>query len=186
MELKRCGYEIELRGDEIKELEEKILESGMCSFTVPMWFSRKKDKVKITYECSGYVALRDMGLKKPREVFEILEKTLLTLNRSLEFFIPPENIKLSLDTVFFHMTKRIVKIAYIPDENKNLTWKINNFLDELQMNVAEDTKEYLVNIKEDLNSQNKSLRDMASFINEQRRKLNICGRGKSIDESLIN
>lgn len=173
MDLKTRGYEIEIDAGDILELEEKMLESGLCSFTVPMWFSRQRDKLKITYDCSGYISLRDMNLKRSSEVLEILEKTFLTLNKSWDFFIPPENISLSLDTVFFNAMKRKIKIAYVPTKDKRLHYNINGFLDDMVKNVNEDTKEYLAKVKSDLNNENKNLRDIASFINEQRRALKI-------------
>lgn len=52
MNLRKSGYEIEVKGEDVSRLEEKMLESGLCNFVVPMWISREGDKVKINYECS--------------------------------------------------------------------------------------------------------------------------------------
>lgn len=174
MRLKDNGYELELAGNEIKELEEKILESGMCNFTVPMWFSRNCDKVKITYECSGYVSLRDLYPKRTVEIFEIIEKTMLTLNRSIEFYIPSENVTLNLDTVYFSPTGRRVKIAYRPDKNNNIVTKIDRFLDELESVVNDDTKTYLQAMRKEMPMYNKDLKILATYIGEQRKKILRC------------
>ncbi len=184
MRLRERGYELELNGDKIKLLEERILESGICSFSVPMWFSRNGDKVKATYECSGYISLRELNFKGPRETFEIIEKTLLTLNRSIEFYIPPENVTINLDTVFFNKVNRRIKIAYIPDDNKNLHEKIEKFLDDISKVSSEDTKIYLDVVRKDIPKEITSLKDIAIFIGQQRKKINSCqGRLRNFDSS---
>ena len=82
MNLRKSGYEIEVKGEDVSRLEEKMLESGLCNFVVPMWISREGDKVKINYECSGLTSMRELHLKRPKETFEIIEKALLSLNHS--------------------------------------------------------------------------------------------------------
>lgn len=60
---------------------------------IPMRFTDAGESRKITYDCSGCVALRDMYPLSTGEIFEILEKTLLTLNRSVEFSFLMKKLK---------------------------------------------------------------------------------------------
>ena len=120
MELKKSNYEIEIKKGAMKLFEEKVLFSGMCDFVIPMRFTDAGESRKITYDCSGCVALRDMYPLSTGEIFEILEKTLLTLNRSVEFFIPHEKVKIDKDTVYYDMKRKKVRIAYMPIEGASL------------------------------------------------------------------
>ena len=117
MNLRKSGYEIEVKRENVSRLEEKMLESGLCNFVVPIWISREGDKVKINYECSGLTSMRELHLKRPKETFEIIEKALLSLNHSRDFYIPPEKLKLSMDTIYYNRQNRSVKIAYVPERN---------------------------------------------------------------------
>lgn len=175
MELKKYNYQIEIDKSDMKVFEEKMLFSGLCDFIVPMRFTDIGAKRKITYDCSGYVAIRDMKITSAREVFEILEKTLLTLNKSVEFFIPHDKVKLTIDTVYYDMTKKRVRIAYMPSEEPDLNKNLNCFINELKRIAGEETCEYLQSVQEDLNMYNRSLKDMAAFVAEQRKRIKRCG-----------
>lgn len=175
MNLRENSYEIELEKWKVKEFEEKILFSGLCDFIIPMSFSDINDKKKIKYNCSGYSSVRDMNVESINEVFEIIEKTLITLNKSVEFYIPHEKVRLNLDTVFYDLKRKRVRIAYMPEENGTLMEHLNYFLDQLSENVAEDTAEYIKSLKLDLNMNNRNLRDMAVFVSEQKKRINKCG-----------
>ncbi len=174
MELRKNNYEIEIQKNDMKVFEERMLFSGLCDFIVPMRFTEKADKKKITYNCNGYVSLRDMMPLSPNKLFEILEKTLLTLNKSVEFFIPHNKVTLSVDTVYYDNKKKKVRIAYIPARKGELNKNLNSFLDELVQSADDEAKEYLISVKGDLNKFNRSLRDMAAFISEQRKRINQC------------
>lgn len=175
MNLRECGYEIELEKDKINNFEEKMLFSGLCDFAIPMMFSEKGDKKKITYDCSGYIALDDIQLENSKQVFEILEKTLLTLSKSIEFFIPPSKITLNKETVYYNPKQKNIKIAYIPQENKTLQESVSEFIDELTFDANNETVEYLDNVKADIYFQNRNIKEMASFVNEQRKIIYQCG-----------
>ena len=175
MDLKTNGYEIEMEKWKVKEFEEKVLFSGLCDFIIPMSFSNLTDKKKIKYNCSGYSSVRDMNIKTTKEIFEIIEKTLLTLNKSIEFYIPHEKVKLNIDTVFYDMKRKRVRIAYMPEEEGTLMEHLNFFLDQLLQVAGEDTEEYIKSLKTDLNLNNRNLRDMAVFVSEQKKRINKCG-----------
>ncbi len=175
MRLKDSGYEVEVREDEIKLFEEKVLFSGMCDFIIPMKFSNIEHARKITYDCSGYASVRDLKLKSAREIFEVLEKSLITLNKSIDFFIPPEKVTFNIDTIYYNMKRKNIKIAYIPSVNGNTMDHLNEFIDQLTIYANNETKEYLKSVKKDLNLTNKNIRDMASFVSEQRKRIYQCG-----------
>lgn len=175
MDLKKNGFEIELSAEEIKPFEEKMLFSGLCDFIIPMRFSNTEKGKKVTYDCSGYTSLRDLNLKSAKEVFEILEKTILTLNKSVDFFIPHEKVSINKDTVYYNLKKKHVRIAYIPSKTGTLTENLNAFIDELTEEVDEAAGEYLQCIRKDLNYYNRNLKDMAGFVSEQRKRIYQCG-----------
>lgn len=175
MNLKEQGYEIELERWQVKEFEEKILFSGLCDFIIPMSFSNVESRKKITYNCSGYSSVRDMKVKTAKEIFEIIEKTLLTLNKSVEFYIPHEKVRLDIDTVFYDRKRKRVRIAYIPEETGTLTEHLENFFGQLCENAEEDAVCYIDSLKEDLALNNRNLKDMAVFVSEQRKRISQCG-----------
>ena len=175
MNLRDNGYEIELESWKVKEFEEKILFSGLCDFVIPMSFSDTKNSKKIKYNCSGYSSIRDLQASSTKEFFEIIEKTLITLNKSVEFYIPHEKVRLDIDTVFYDNKRKRVRIAYIPEEEGTLMEHLNAFFDQLLELAAEDTVEYIRSLKEDLNFNNRSLRDMAVFVSEQKKRIDKCG-----------
>lgn len=174
MNLYNLGYEIEMEGDKISHLEEKMLESGLCNFTIPMWISRENGKIKARYECSGLVSVRELQLKKPRETFEIIEKALLALNRSVDFYISPEKVKLTLDTVYYSKTNRSVKIAYIPQNGHSLSSNIKSFIEEIGKDTLPETKEYLGILRKDVCKENRNLREIAGFVSEYRKSIGQC------------
>lgn len=175
MNLRDNGYEIELEKWKVKEFEEKVLFSGLCDFIIPMSFSDINDRKKIKYNCSGYSSVRDMNIKSINEIFEIIEKTLITLNKSVEFYIPHEKVRLNVDTVFYDLKRKRVRIAYIPEEKGTLMEHLNFFLDQLSEIADEDAVEYIKSLKLDLNVNNRNLRDMAVFVSEQKKRINKCG-----------
>lgn len=175
MELKKSNYEIEIKKGAMKLFEEKVLFSGMCDFVIPMRFTDAGESRKITYDCSGCVALRDMYPLSTGEIFEILEKTLLTLNRSVEFFIPHEKVKIDKDTVYYDMKRKKVRIAYMPIEGASLKENLEEFIDELSQGAGEETVEYLMSVKDDLDRYNRNLKEVAGFVAEQRKRIHQCG-----------
>ena len=173
--LKDTSYEIELEKWKVKEFEEKVLFSGLCDFIIPMSFSDMNDRKKIKYNCSGYSSVRDMDISSINGIFEIIEKTLITLSKSIEFYIPHEKVSLNIDTVFYDKKRKRVRIAYMPDEKGTLLEHLNFFLDQLADLADDDGVEYICSLKKDLNMNNRNLRDMAVFVSEQKKRINKCG-----------
>lgn len=173
--LRDTSYEIELEKWKVKEFEEKVLFSGLCDFIIPMSFSDMNNKKKIKYNCSGYSSVRDMDISSINGIFEIIEKTLITLSKSIEFYIPHEKVTLNIDTVFYDNKRKRVRIAYMPDDKGTLMEHLNCFLDQLANLVDEDGLEYINSLKRDLNLNNRNLRDMAVFVSEQKKRINKCG-----------
>ena len=175
MRLRETGYEIKIEKNDIKPFEEKVLFSGMCDIVMPMQFSNVGEQKIITYNCSGYAALRDMQLVNTKEIFEVLEKTLLTLNKTIEFFILPEKVTLNKDTVFYNLKKKNIRIAYVPTNDGSLYEHLNDFIDELAEDAKEETVEYLKSVKNDLHLYNRNLKELAGFVSEQRKRIYKCG-----------
>ena len=175
MNLKDQNYEIELNIDEIQPFEEKVLFSGMCDFIIPMTFSNIGNKKIIKYDCCNYVAVGDLDLSDGKLVLEILEKTFVTLGKSLEFYILPENITLNLDTVFYNPKKKQVKIAYVPCQGKSLLKNIKSYIYQLYDEAGEETKEYLDGVIEEIDKYNFTIKRMAICVHEQRRIMYRCG-----------
>lgn len=182
MNLKEQNYEIQLDIEEIKPFEERILFSGMCDFIIPMKFSNMGDKKIIKYNCCNYMAVGDMELSDGRTVLEILEKTLVTLSKSIEFYILPENVTLNIDTVFYNPRKKQVKIAYVPFKGNNLLQNIKSYMYQLYEESGDEAKEYLENIMEYVDKYNLDIRHMASFVHEQRRIMYQCIESKGASE----
>lgn len=174
LNLKEQNYEIELDIDEIQPFEERILFSGICDFTVPMTFSNIGNKKVVTYDCCNYIAVGDMDLSEGKLLLEILEKTFVTLGKSLEFYIPPENITLTVDTVFYNPKKKQVKIAYIPNYGNSLVKNIRSFIYQLYDMCGEESREYLEDVIDEIEKYNLSIKHMASYVHQQRRIMNQC------------
>ena len=177
MDLKEKNYEIEIPEESIKSFEEKVLLSGLCDFIIPMSFSSYGGKRKITYECSGYASVKELEISKVRDVFEILEKTLLSLNKSTEFLIDPLKITLTPETVYYNLKQKDVKIAYIPSENKSksLNDNISFYIDSLSEGAAEEACKYLDHIKESMKKGHHSIKDIITKVGEMRREIYLCG-----------
>ncbi len=177
MELKENNYEIEIPEESIKPFEEKVLLSGLCDFIIPMSFSSYGGKRKITYECSGYASIKELKISKVRDVFEILEKTLISLNKSTEFLLDPHKITLTPETVYYNLKQKDVKIAYIPSENKSksLNDSISFYIDRLSEGVTEEAFKYLASIKENMKKGHHSIKELITKVGEMRREIYLCG-----------
>mgnify|MGYP001681408559 FL=1 len=99
------------------------------------------------------------------------------MNHSRDFYIPPEKLKLSMDTIYYNRQNRSVKIAYVPERNHSIAGSINGLIDEVKLTVNEETKEYLNLIKEDIEAEKRNLRQIAGYISEYRRSINQCTPG---------
>ena len=171
MILRDTDYTLDFPKESIKLFEERILASGLCDVIVPMSFQTGKNVKSVTYDCSGYASVRDLEPKNIREIYEILEKTLITLSKSTEFLISPEKITLNIDCVFYNLRSRRVRIAYIPSERGTVWEHIYGFAMELMNMAEEEAKNYLSELLEEGRLNNYNIRDMAKIVREQKRIL---------------
>ena len=175
MNLRETNFTLKVNYEDIKPFEEKVLASGLCDFAIPMTFYNHKNERNITYDCSGYSSIRDIKPTTTNEVFEIIEKTLKTLNKTREFLIRSTKLTLSIDTVYYNMKFKDVKIAFVPCEEGNINERIVDYINQLKTFANEETTEYIKCIVDSIDSKNSNMKDMLIYIREQRRILQKCG-----------
>ena len=178
MNLRENGYRVELPEGSIRPFEERILASGMCDFALDMTFSSLRESTRITYNCSGYVCLKELGTMEPKKIFEILEKTLITLNKAGEFFIDRDKILLNTETVFYNRKYKDVKLAYYPRErSQHVTQSVCAFMEDLAEQAEGKGKTYLYRVRDIYIRNNCDLRDMITVAGELRRELFLGEKG---------
>jgi hypothetical protein len=176
MNLRETNYELELPEDYIRPFEQKVLESGLCDFAVPMSFFRYNGKQRIRYECSGYVAFSEVNLSDTSNVFEIIEQTLLALKKSGEYLIDPGKVTLNQDTVYVHHRHKDVRIAYVPGQC-GTTPRYQNLMDFfllVEARIPDSGKGYINKLKEEMILNNRSLTDLVTIVGEIRREIYLC------------
>lgn len=173
MNLRENEYELSFERGSFRPFEQRMIASGLCDMVLPMSFATLKDREVAKYDCSGFVAVRDMEGITFNLAFELLSKMLVTYSKSSEFFINPRRMKIGIDTVYYHMRSGAVRIAYVPEEEEDVNTKVIRFVEELSKKTNEETAAYLDKIFDNIDKYNFKLKDMASYIMQQRRK--ICG-----------
>lgn len=170
VDLRACGYRMEIPEGRIAPFEEKILASGLCDFALDMTFSRFRGRTRATYDCAGYVAVRELDLTSPRKVFEVLEKTLLTMTRAGEFFIDRDKVLLNVDTVFYNRRCKDIRIAYVPrEEGLAIQNSIEYYVKELAAMTGETGKALLERTLVLFSRNNCDLPQMITVVGEIRR-----------------
>lgn len=175
MNLREKEFKLEMPYENIKPFEEKVLTSGLCDFAIPMSFSFYNNKRNVIYDCSGYASIRELKPETNNEVFEILEKTLITLNKTTEFLIRSNRVELSVDTVYYNLKRKDVKIAFVPIEVGTLQSHLIGFVKELKLSASEETCEYLDCIIENLELFNQNIAELLLYVRNQRRNIHRCG-----------
>ena len=177
-DLKEAGYKWEVPAERIPLYEERILASGLCDFALDMTFSRFREQTRISYHCPGYVSILEVDLTGLRKLLEILEKTLLTLNKAGEFFIDRDKLLLNPKTVFYNRRYKDVKLAYYPRAVPvPLCENVTGYLDSLKPLTSEKGAGYLRKIAEIYRDNNCDLRDMIVVAQELRRELFLGEQG---------
>ena len=173
-------FRIRLEENTMKEYERVMLTSGECSLFMPMGFMSEDGGETVCYNCSGFTPLSSFRIEKTEDVLYILERTLLILERSVEFLITPAKICLSEDTVFYNKETGEVKIAYIPAENSGEGWRRNivTFLIQIKKDVRDENIEYINRIARCICSRNYYIRDIINKIGLYRREIYAEGQGK--------
>jgi len=176
MELKEMNYELNLPEDSILPFEQRMLESGLCSFALPMNFIRSRAGLKVRYECCGYVSLEDLGQLAPGMGFEILEKIFQALRASFDCLLNPSRMTLRLDLVFYHPEQRSVRILYLPCGcDPTVEGTLSGFLSAYRGRMSPEGQPYLDRLCTEYRIRNRSLREMANLTAEIRRELYDAG-----------
>ncbi len=173
MEIRNNDFKLQLKDGSIKDFEKIVLSSGICELFMPMGFVRMEDGELVSYNCSGYTSLRQCELKEAAEAFEILEKTLILVNRAGEYLITPGKITLSMDTIFYNRKTKQVRIAYVPVEENQLSLRENmsEFFSQMKEKISGKERGYLEKVKSQMEERNYYIGDLINMIGEIRRTL---------------
>lgn len=168
--LRSNDFKLELKEGAIKDYEKMIL-SQINDIFMPMGFISTSECELVTYNCSGYSALRQCRITEVLEALEILERTLILVGRAGEYLISPRKIMLSQDTIFYNRETRQVKIAYVPVEDKycSLRENMSGFISEMEKNVAGTGRKYLEDVKKEMDENNYYIQDLINVIGTIRR-----------------
>ncbi len=165
-------FRIKLEENTMKEYERVMLTSGECNLFMPMGFMSEDGGETVCYNCSGFTPLSSFRIERTEDVLYILERTLLILERSVEFLITPAKIKLSAETVFFNRETGEVKIAYVPGANSSsLRRNIVSFLLEIKGDVRDGHSAYISRIAKHICSRDCYIRDIINRIGIYRREI---------------
>lgn len=176
MTIRENDFKLDIEEGLILPFEEKVLASGLCDVILPMRFAGGHGRRSLMYECSGYTAVSELDLRGIRDIYEVLEKTVLTLAKAQEFLLFPEKIVLSGETVFYHLKHRDVKIAYVPDiEKRSIGSKLKKFIDELASYGDDNAKSYLKRTSSAIAIYNYNLKDTVNHVGEIKREMFLCG-----------
>ncbi len=170
LNLRESGYRVEIPAGRIAPFEEKILASGLCDFALDMTFTHVRGTTRAGYDCAGYVAVRELDLTQPQKVFEVLEKTLLTMTHAGEFFIDRDKVLLNVDTVFYNRRCKDIRIAYYPrEEGVEIRESIDGYVKELASLTGEKGKALLERTLLLFSRNNCDLPQMITVVGEIRR-----------------
>lgn len=173
MSLRNNQYELRFKKGSFLAFEQRVIASGLCDLVLPMSFSSIKDMEIARYDCSGFVAVKDLEGITFNFAFEIITKLLYTYDKTSEFFINPRKMRIDLDTVYFHLSSRLVRLAYVPEEEEPVFIRVRRFAKALSTKTNEETAAYIDTIFSGIEKYNFRLDEMADYIIEQQRK--ICG-----------
>lgn len=168
--MRNNDFKLKFKDGAIKDYEKVIL-SQVNEIFMPMGFVSTAEGDLVTYNCSGYTALRQCKITEVQEALDLLERTFMLVSRAGEYLISPRKILLSLDTIFYDRKTRQVKIAYVPlDENTTtLRENMSDFISEMEDGVTGTGRSYLENVREQMNENNYYIRDLINVIGEIKR-----------------
>ena len=168
--LRNNDFKLELKEGAIKDYEKVIL-SQINDIFMPMGFVSTSEGELVSYNCSGYAALRQCRVTEVMEALDILERTLMLVSRAGEYLISPRKIMLSMDTIFYDRETKQVKIAYVPIEDDRCTLRENmsDFISEMEQSLSGTGRAYLKDVKKQMEENNYYIRDLINVIGEIRR-----------------
>ena len=166
--LREAGYRLDIPEGSIAPFEEKILASGLCDFALDMTFTRFRGSMRASYDCDGYVAVKELDLMRPQKVFEVLE------NHAGEFFIDRDKVLLNTDTVFYNRRCKDVRIAYFPrSEGMEIRQSVEEYVRELAAMTGEKGRSLLERTLLLFSQNNCGLPQMITVVGEIRRAVAV-------------
>lgn len=170
MRIRDNNFRVKLKDGAIKEYEKVIL-SEVNDIFMPMGFVSFDEGELVTYNCSGYSSLSQCDIREVLEALEVLERTLILVSRASEFLISPNNITLSLDTIFYDRETHQVRIAYVPVEKApaNLRENMSSFITEIKDKLQDSDKVYIDKVKTQMEENNYYIQDLINIIGDIRR-----------------
>lgn len=183
MEIRNNNFRLELQEGTVKEYEKVVL-SEINDVFIPMGFISSAEGELVSYNCSGYAALKQCQMTEACEALEILEKTFVQVSRASEYLITPSKITLSLDTIFYDRESRQVRIAYVPTGtgSMNLRENMSGFIAEMERNVGGNGKSFLKKVKNQMEENNYYIQDLINVIAAMRRSI-LAESGKEVVEA---
>jgi hypothetical protein len=118
--------------------------------------------------------VKELDLTSPQKVFEVLEKTLLTMTHAGEFFIDRDKVLLNTGTVFYNRRCKDVRIAYFPREKgMEIRQSVEEYVKELAAMTGEKGKALLERTLLLFSRNNCDLSQMITVVGEIRRAASV-------------
>lgn len=166
-------FKVELNENSVRDFEKIMLLSGQCSFFMPMGFMGSEKGETVCYDCSGFAPLSRYRIERTEDALYILEKTLIILGNSIEYFITPARITLNTNTVFYNKDSGEIKLTYVPvrGEKANLRRNIARFIAQLKVDIRDGREEYLDRAVKYIYHNNYYIKDMVNKIELFKRQI---------------
>ncbi|MFQ7474102.1 MAG: DUF6382 domain-containing protein, partial [Anaerovoracaceae bacterium] len=166
-------FKVELNENSVRDFEKIMLMSGQCSFFMPMGFMGSEKGETVYYDCSGFAPLSRYRIERTEDALYILEKTLIILGKSVEYFITPAKITLNTNTIFYNKDTGEIKVTYVPErrEKVNLRKNIVKFINQLKTDICDGNEEYLDRAIKYVYYNNYYIKDMVNKIGIFKRQI---------------
>ncbi|MDO4544889.1 MAG: DUF6382 domain-containing protein [Bacillota bacterium] len=166
-------FRVKIEDNVMREYEKVMLSSGECSMFMPMGFMSEDDGELVCYDCSGFAPLSSYRIERTEDALYLLERTMIILNRAVEYLITPSRITLTTDTVFYNKETGEIKIAYVPmtQEGVNLRKNIVLFIGQLKAEIRDGKGNYLREVAKYVYHHNYFFKDIINKIGLFQREL---------------
>ena len=172
----------EYKKGQIKSFEIRILASGEVENFLNISFTEFDDMIYVHYEEEGYKKLTEVKLDNPFKMLDIIEKVLIGIKKSSNYFIPWYRYEIRAECIYFNPKTNMVKIAFVPYDDcekiksKGLNSWIMNFFESVAVEHFR-CNEYIENIKNKIKLENPNLKAQINYIGELKREAYLCGWG---------
>jgi len=175
-------FKVRVEEDAVKGFEKIMLTSQSCGLFMPMCFTEENSMAYIKYNCSGFAPLSMYRIERTDDALFILESVLLILSKAVEYFITPEKIMVTEDTVFYNKETGQVRIAYVPTgkTERELKKGLLSFIGQIKGGICDGREYYMAEAARYIYFHNYSLREMVNKTGELRR----CAYDESLRKEL--